>query len=58
MMNDALGVTPRCRAMGRRREFDETEVLDAAMDCFWRDGYEATSVRDLAARMGITGGSL
>jgi TetR/AcrR family transcriptional regulator, transcriptional repressor for nem operon len=44
--------------MARPREFDETAVLDAAMDCFWRNGYEATSVRDLAARMGITGASL
>src|SRR6267154_4259943 len=44
--------------MARPREFDEPAVLDAAMDCFWRDGYEATSVRDLAARMGITGTSL
>jgi TetR/AcrR family transcriptional regulator, transcriptional repressor for nem operon len=44
--------------MARPREFDEAEVLDAATDCFWRDGYEATSIRDLAARMGITGASL
>ena len=44
--------------MARPREFDEAAVLDAAMDCFWRNGYEATSVRDLAARMGITGASL
>ena len=44
--------------MGRPREFDDGDALDAAMDCFWRDGYEATSVRDLAARMGITGTSL
>ena len=44
--------------MARPREFDEAAVLDAAMDCFWRDGYEATSVRDLAAQMGIAGTSL
>jgi len=44
--------------MGRPREFDETEALEAAMGCFWRDGYEATSVRDLAACMGITSASL
>jgi TetR/AcrR family transcriptional repressor of nem operon len=44
--------------MARPREFDEAAALDAAMDCFWRDGYEATSVRDLAAQMGIAGTSL
>ena len=45
--------------MARPREFDEAAVLDAAMDCFWRNGYEATSVRDLATPfMGITGASL
>jgi TetR/AcrR family transcriptional regulator, transcriptional repressor for nem operon len=44
--------------MARPREFDEAAVLDAAIDCFWRDGYEATSVRDLATRMGIAGTSL
>jgi TetR/AcrR family transcriptional repressor of nem operon len=44
--------------MARPREFDEAAVLDAAMDCFWQNGYEATSVRDLAAHMGITGASL
>ncbi|ANN76827.1 TetR/AcrR family transcriptional regulator [Bordetella flabilis] len=44
--------------MGRPREFDEAEVLDAAVDCFWSQGYEATSIRDLANRMGLTGASL
>ena len=44
--------------MGRPREFDETEVLAAAIDCFWEHGYEATSIRALADRMGLTGASL
>src|SRR3546814_3583690 len=44
--------------MGRPREFDETEVLAAAVDCFWERGYEATSIRELADNMGLTGASL
>ncbi|MEP9348305.1 TetR/AcrR family transcriptional regulator [Xanthobacter sp. KR7-225] len=44
--------------MARPRAFDEAAVLDAAVDCFWSKGFEATSVRDLAAQMGITGASL
>jgi TetR/AcrR family transcriptional regulator, transcriptional repressor for nem operon len=44
--------------MPRPREFDETIVLDAALDCFWQRGYQATSVRDLAASMGLTAPSL
>jgi TetR/AcrR family transcriptional repressor of nem operon len=44
--------------MGRLKAFDEDEVLDRAVDCFWQHGYEATSVRDLADRMGISGASL
>jgi len=44
--------------MARPREFDEATVLEAAMQCFWAQGYELTSVRDLADRMGITGASL
>ena len=43
--------------MARPREFDETTVLEAAMNCFWTQGFEQTSVRDLAERMGITGAS-
>jgi TetR/AcrR family transcriptional repressor of nem operon len=44
--------------MARPREFDETTVLEAAMNCFWAQGFEQTTVRDLAERMGITGASL
>ena len=40
--------------MARPREFDEGTVLEAAGLCFWKQGYEATSVRDLVARTGIT----
>ncbi|OWT76924.1 MULTISPECIES: TetR/AcrR family transcriptional regulator [unclassified Achromobacter] len=44
--------------MARPREFDESAALDAAMQCFWAKGYEATSVRDLADAMKISGASL
>ncbi|MGD0641121.1 MAG: TetR family transcriptional regulator [Roseiarcus sp.] len=44
--------------MARPREFDEAAVLDAAVQCFWARGYEATSVRDLAEQMDIAGASL
>src|SRR5271155_2001096 len=44
--------------MARPREFDEEAVLDAAVQCFWEHGYEATSVRDLIEKTGITAASL
>ncbi|MFG1427704.1 TetR/AcrR family transcriptional regulator [Xanthobacter sp. VTT E-85242] len=44
--------------MARPREFDEDAVLDAAVDCFWSRGYEATSVRDLIESTGLTGASI
>ena len=44
--------------MARPREFDELTALEAAMNCFWAQGFESTSVWDLAEQMGITGASL
>ncbi len=44
--------------MARPRTFDEVVALDAAIDCFWRHGYGATSVRDLGDEMGLGSASL
>ncbi len=44
--------------MARPREFDEETALEAAMECFWSRGYEATTFRDLIEKTGLTGASL
>lgn len=44
--------------VGRPREFDEAKVLAAAMDAFWRKGYEATSLVDLTTATGLNKASL
>ena len=44
--------------MARPKSFDEDTVLDAATDCFRRQGLNAASIRDLAEAMGIAGPSL
>lgn len=43
---------------GRPRSFDREAALDRAIRLFWRKGYEATSVRDLSADLGIGAPSL
>jgi TetR/AcrR family transcriptional repressor of nem operon len=42
----------------RPRTFDEQQVIERAMELFWTQGYEATSVSDLTARLGVHPGSL
>lgn len=44
--------------MARTKEFDEDVALRAAMDLFWRKGYEATSMQDLVDHLGIGRGSI
>ncbi len=44
--------------MVRPREFDESEVLDRAMEVFWRQGYEGTSMADLSLAMGLSAPSI
>ncbi|MDH3846982.1 MAG: TetR/AcrR family transcriptional regulator [Gammaproteobacteria bacterium] len=46
------------RSVGRPREFDEERALEAAMDEFWKKGYESTSLNDLCCCTGLHKGSL
>lgn len=39
--------------MGRHRQYDPDEVLDAALDLFWRQGFEGTSIADITAATGV-----
>jgi AcrR family transcriptional regulator len=39
--------------MGRHREFDLEETLEAALHVFWQKGFEGTSLTDLATATGV-----
>ena len=45
-------------APGRPRSFDETAVLDRAVDLFWRSGYRNTTTRTLERELGVSQSSL
>ncbi|MFF7190429.1 TetR/AcrR family transcriptional regulator [Streptomyces sp. NPDC008222] len=44
--------------MAGRRQFDEQQTLERALEVFWTKGYGATSMQDLAAATGVQRGSL
>ena len=44
--------------IGRPREFDIDKALERAMELFWRQGYEGTSLADLTRELGLTRPSL
>ncbi|TYB74498.1 TetR/AcrR family transcriptional regulator [Bizionia gelidisalsuginis] len=39
--------------MARKKEYNEDEVVEKAMNLFWRNGYETTSMQMLEKEMGI-----
>lgn len=43
---------------GRPRSFENQEVLDCALELFWRNGYRATTTRDLEQHLGLSQSSI
>jgi TetR/AcrR family transcriptional repressor of nem operon len=39
---------------GRPQQYNTEAVIDSAMNLFWRQGYEATSMRDLTSQMELS----
>lgn len=44
--------------MARQASFDRAEVLDKALNLFWRKGYQATSLKDLESVLDMRPGSI
>jgi AcrR family transcriptional regulator len=44
--------------IGRPREFDIDKALERAMELFWRQGFDGTSLTDLTRELGLTRPSL
>ncbi len=46
------------RPPGRPKNFDTENVLDKAIELFWRQGYYATTTRELEAKLGLKQSSI
>ncbi|MEU2254623.1 TetR/AcrR family transcriptional regulator [Nocardia xishanensis] len=44
--------------MGRPRQFDESALLDVAIELFWTDGFDSTSVEGVSSASGVGNGSI
>lgn len=52
------GAADPVSSKGRPRAFDASIVLDALVQLFWEQGYEATSLRDIVEATGLSKSSL
>ncbi len=46
------------KSRGRPRRFEMDELLDSALELFWKRGYRATATRDLEAALGVSQSSI
>lgn len=57
-MNRTVHKRPMATTIGRPLEFDPDSALEAAMQVFWTQGYEHTSMKDLLNAMNLSKSSL
>ena len=57
-MSTEIASAKEAPTRGRPRKFDDDAVLDALVQLFWEQGYEATSLADIVAATGLNKSSL
>lgn len=58
LINGPIGPILISMSIGRPQEFNVEKVLESAMDVFWSNGYEATSMQMLLKSTGLSKSSL